>query len=77
MTIDEAHEQQLRWIETENQLPSNDEIVIVTLYDDSRDYPYFETSLGWHWKGMWVVDNEICRKEVIAWMPLPKPYKKV
>jgi len=62
-----------RWISISEQLPEDEEEVIVSIHDDSGDY----TSSGWYAVAgdFWVVDNEanMC---VTAWMPLPKPYEK-
>ena len=53
--------------------PPEDETVIVTVKDDTADRPYYYTSTGWYFKGLWVVDNAPGR-QVIAWKPLPKPF---
>lgn len=37
--------------------PPEDETVIVTVKDDTADRPYYYTSTGWYFKGLWVVDN--------------------
>lgn len=62
-----------RWIPVVEALPEDDEEVIVTCLDDSGDTPFSYTTVAWHYKGMWVCDNERC-PFVIAWMPLPEPY---
>ena len=49
--------------------------VLVTIKDDSGDSPYYYTSAGWYYNGIWVVDNTVCY-QVIAWMEFPKPYKE-
>ena len=50
-----------------------EDAVIVTVKDDTADRPYYYTSTGWYYKGLWVVDNAPGR-QVIAWKPLPKPF---
>lgn len=63
-----------KWIPCSERLPRDDEEVIVTCLDDSGDTPFSYTTTGWHFKGMWVCNDERCMF-VIAWMPLPEPYK--
>lgn len=63
------------WIPVTERLPRDDEDVIVTCLDDSGDTPFSYTTVAWHYKGMWVCDNERC-PFVVAWMPLPKPWDK-
>ena len=69
-------EPERKWIPVTEALPINDVDVIVSVLDDSGDTPYRFTSVGWCTPDgqYWVVDNEICHG-VIAWMPLPEPYK--
>lgn len=54
--------------------PPDDEEVIITVYDDSGDSPSYDTYTGWHFNGVWIVNNERICGRVVAWMPLPKPY---
>ena len=67
-------EPERKWIPVSERLPIND--VIVSVLDNSGDTPYRFTSVGWCTPDgqYWVVDNEMCNG-VIAWMPLPEPYK--
>lgn len=63
-----------RWIPCSERLPGDDEEVIVSCTDDSGDYSLDYTTVGWHYKGLWVVNNE--RSYFVrAWMPLPSPWK--
>ena len=64
-----------RWTPVSDALPEDLEEVIVTCLDDSGDTPFSYTTVAWHYKDMWVCDNEWC-PFVIAWMPLPEPYKE-
>ena len=62
------------WIPCSERLPGDDEEVIVSCTDDSGDYDFDYTTVGWHYKGLWVVNNE--RSFLVrAWMPLPEPWK--
>ena len=64
-----------KWISVNKKLPKEGEEVIVTVKDDSADSPIYHTSVGWYYKGIWVVGNEVCY-QVIAWMPFPEPYRE-
>ena len=64
-----------KWISIEERLPKAEENVLVTVKDDSADSPIYYTSVGWYYKGIWVVENEVSH-QVIAWMPRPEPYKE-
>ena len=66
----------LKWIPVTEAMPINDVDVIVSVLDDSGDTPYRFTSVGWCTPNgqYWVVDNEMCYG-VIAWQPLPEPWR--
>lgn len=68
-----------RWIPVAERLPhgSCSDLVNVSIHDDSGDTPFDYTSCGWVTTDgeYWIVDNEI-NNHVIAWMPLPEPYKE-
>ena len=72
-----AHPEQ-RWIPCSERLPhgSCSDLVNVSIHDDSGDTPFDYTSCGWVTTDgeYWIVDNEI-NNHVIAWMPLPEPYR--
>lgn len=66
---------QTAWIPVGERLPSGQENVIVTIYDDHGDTPWEYTTNAWHIDGVWIADNDIVCGSVVAWMPLPEPYK--
>lgn len=67
-----------QWIPCSERLPhgSCSDLVNVSIHDDSGDTPFDYTSCGWVTTDgeYWIVDNEI-NNHVVAWMPLPEPYK--
>lgn len=64
-----------RWIPCSERLPEDDTEVIVSCTDDSGDSEFSYTTTGWHFKGIWVIDN--ARSYFVrAWMPLPETYKE-
>ena len=69
-------EPERNWIPVTEALPWNGTDVLVTVRDDSGDTPREYTSVGWRTPAgqYWIVDNEICYG-VIAWMPLPEPWR--
>lgn len=69
-------EQEPNWIPVSERLPDSQTEVIVSCRDDSADNIYRYTASGWITTDgeYWIVDNEI-NPYVIAWMPLPEPYK--
>lgn len=66
-----------RWIPCSERLPAGQEEVIVSCCDDAGDSRFDYTASGWVTTDgeYWIVDNEI-NHYVIAWMPLPEPYKE-
>lgn len=67
-----------QWIPCSERLPhgSCSDLVNVSIHDDSGDTPFDYTSCGWVTTDgeYWIVDNEI-NNHVIAWMPLPEPWR--
>ena len=59
-----------RWIPVTEKLPKDDTEVIVSCTDDSGDSEISYVTTGWHYKGLWVVNNDRCYF-VRAWQPLP------
>lgn len=66
----------IQWIPCSERLPEDEEEVIVSVRDDSGDNTLDYSSCGWYACAgdFWVVDNEP-NYHVVAWMPLPKPWK--
>lgn len=65
------------WIPCSEKLPENDDWHVVTVLDERGDTPYKYTDLGWYLDRAecWIIDAEQ-RNDVIAWMPLPSPYRE-
>lgn len=63
------------WIPCSKRRPNNEDFVIVTILDERGDTAFRYSDFGWYLNkaGCWIVDAEV-RTDVIAWMPLPKPY---
>lgn len=66
-----------KWIPVTEKLPWTDTNVLVMVLDDSGDTSWGYTSVGWLTPNgkYWVVDGELCYG-VVAWMPLPEPWKE-
>lgn len=66
-----------QWTPISEGLPKNDDWVIVTILDERGDTPFKYTDFGWYLEeaNCWVVAAEQ-RTDIIAWMPLPEPYKE-
>ena len=69
-------EPERKWIPVTEKLPCTETDVLITVLDDSGDTPWKYTLRGWLTPDgkYWVADNEICHG-VIAWMPLPEPWR--
>lgn len=63
------------WIPCSEKLPANDDWVIISVLDEVGDTPYRYSDFGWYLEAAkcWIVESEQ-RTDVVAWMPLPKPY---
>lgn len=70
-------ESEPKWIPCSERLPRAREMVIVSVRDETGDTSYDYTSHGWMTtdKEYWIVDDEI-NNYVIAWIPLPEPYRE-
>ena len=64
------------WIPCSEKLPSDFEEVIISVCDDHGDTPYNYTTVGWKCEKYWISDNDCVCGDVLAWMPLPAPYKE-
>lgn len=64
------------WIPVTERLPNSDDWVIITILDESGDTSFRYTGFGWYLEAAncWIVEAEQ-RTDIIAWMPLPRPYK--
>lgn len=65
------------WTPCKEKLPKNDDCKIITICDESGDRPYIYSDFGWYFDRAkcWIVDA-YPRNDVIAWMPLPLPYRE-
>ena len=65
-----------QWIPCSKRLPNAQDVVIVSIRDETGDTAYNYTSHGWLTtdKEYWIVDDDI-NHYVVAWMPLPEPWK--
>ena len=67
-----------RWIPCSERLPEDDTLMLVNYIDNRPEA--MDIWIGWHeMENVWYIDGEAHSKEygneVIAWMPLPDPYK--
>jgi hypothetical protein len=68
----EALEQELRWIPTSERLPEEDGEYYATVYDTDENYKYMD--IAELEDGIWQYKDYV---KVLAWMPLPQPYREV
>lgn len=68
-----------RWNLTDEVVPPDGYLVIITIHDDSGDTPFDYTTAGWHYKDAWFIGSETqpIYSMVKAWKWFPKPYKGV
>ena len=59
------------WIPVEDRLPKKGQVVL-WCNDDGNS---FTSAITYECKGNWAIGNRHRRSRVIAWMPLPEPYK--
>lgn len=72
----------MSWIPTSERLPEDMQFVLLTVRRLKNEYnpgPFISVGyIGWNHQHWWCAhdgDCEISKVEVIAWMPLPTPYK--
>lgn len=65
------------WIPVEDGLPEEGEEVEVTIEEmaDSAGGMRYYTKTAWVQEERWVIKRNPCNPRVIAWRPLPEPYK--
>ena len=67
------------WKIPREELPPDNDYVIVTIRDDSGDNPYTYVTIAQYYRidrDLWIADNDYVCGDIIAWMPLPKPYRE-
>lgn len=76
MTRELEHDITDGWILCSERLPKNDDWVIVTILEELGDTLCRYTDFGWYLEAAncWIIAAEK-RTDVMAWMPLPEPYK--
>ena len=62
------------WTNWEYSIPPSGEL-IVTVYEDNCDNPYYYTTTAWYLADYWIHDNDILNG-VVAWKKFPKPCKE-
>lgn len=58
-----------QWIDVNDRLPEDDRDVLIYL-------PWQNIDVGWRYDGEWSCNYNCQDADVVAWMPLPEPYKK-
>ena len=82
-TAEPTAQPEQRWIPCSERLPENDNEVLITVWDAEDDYVevYKGFYQGHEWWTQWChgcskIKGEPCGENiVIAWMPLPEPYR--
>lgn len=67
--------EQTRWILCSERLPKRDEIVLVSYRGEVHFCKYLDDGSENTWWD-YIYDSCIWNNDIVAWMPLPEPYKK-
>lgn len=72
--------EETEWIPVSERLPEERNHYLTTVKIDAMNCkPYYEIQTSWYSDKQFVVeyigDELVARRSVIAWMPLPEPYK--
>ena len=78
MAIKALKQPEPQWIPCSERLPEDDTLMLVNYIDSRPDA--VDIWIGWHeMENVWYIDGEAHSSEfgneVIAWMPLPKPWE--
>lgn len=67
-----------KWIlVSPTSMPPWEEEVIITVKDNSGDTAWTYTTTAWWLEDdIWISNNDIVHGDIIAWMPMPKPYRE-
>ena len=68
-------EQTNEWIPVTEEMPDDFERVLLWIrwnVNETKGYIY---GIGYHCEDIWYGDGALPHREVLAWMPLPEPYK--
>lgn len=74
----ECTETEQRWIPVSKRLPEENEYVLLCNkeLEPYEEAGYFRMAVGWLEDGKFCCwDDRAARKEFVAWMPLPEPYR--
>ena len=75
--------EEVKWIPVSEALPENTEFVLLTIRRLDKSYnqtPFISVGyVSWNQTAWWCAhdgDCDVHNVEVLAWMPLPEPYKE-
>ena len=69
--LDELSSEEPQWIPCSEKLPEDDMSKVVTLANGNAEVGYYSNGDWWCVGDKFTLENQT----VIAWMPLPKPYR--
>jgi len=70
-----ALEQEPRWIPVSERLPEKEGRYLTTILNEYDNELRYIMTCDYFSNGCWCPDDECASDNVIAWMPLPEPYK--